>query len=269
MNNLVSFPGFNLSFDINPIAFTIAQKDIYWYGIIIAFGFYLATNYAMKMSKVFGLKSEDILDAILFATPISIICARIYYVAFSFDSYRDNLIDVFKIWEGGIAIYGAVIGGVLAFYFFAKFKKIKFAPLVDAGTSALLLGQAIGRWGNFVNKEAYGSETTSIFRMVFKNPTDMSIGYHPTFLYESIWNIIGFALLYIIAKKFYKFSGQIALSYMIWYGFGRGIIEGLRTDSLYFGFIRVSQLLGFITSVVGLIILFIMLKKEKKSNDIT
>lgn len=270
MNNIIGFPNLNLEFNINPVAFSIGSKPIYWYGIIIAIGFSLATLYVAKRSKTFGLVEDNIFDMLIYATPLAIICARIYYVAFSFDVYKDDFIGIFKIWEGGIAIYGAVLGGILGIYIYHKVSKVNFLALLDAGASAVILGQAIGRWGNFVNAEAYGAETTSFFMMTFGS----DIGYHPTFLYESIWNIIGFVILYLISKYFYSFKGQIFLSYVTWYGFGRGIIEGLRTDSLWFGAFRVSQVLGFITSLIGAISLIVLYKKSKNiqgefTNDIT
>ena len=268
MENLIAFPNLGLEFNINPVAFSIGDKPIYWYGIIIAFGFLLSALYASKRSPSFGLTEDNIMDSLFIAAPLGIICARIYYVAFSFDDYKDNLMDVFKIWEGGIAIYGGVIGGALGLYLYSKWKKLNFLSLIDIGACSLLLGQAIGRWGNFANAEAFGGETTSFLMMTFSGS---KIGYHPTFLYESVWNIIGFALMYIISKKFYSFKGQMALVYMAWYGFGRGIIEGLRTDSLWWGNFRVSQVLGFATSLIGIALIIYIVKfknKKGKNNDI-
>ena len=258
----ITFPNLGLDFNIDPVAFSIGSKPIYWYGIIIAFGFFISTVYAMKRSKTFGLTEDNILDMLLITAPIAIICARLYYVVFSLHLYKDNPLDIFKIWEGGLAIYGGVIGGVIGILIFSKVKKVDFLSLLDIGACSLLLGQAIGRWGNFVNAEAYGSETTSFFMMTFGK----GVGYHPTFLYESIWNIVGFGLMYLISKNAYKFKGQMVLVYMAWYGFGRGIIEGLRTDSLWWGSFRVSQMLGFITSIIG-ISLLIYFNFKKKSED--
>ncbi|MFI3227208.1 MAG: prolipoprotein diacylglyceryl transferase [Clostridia bacterium] len=256
MQNIITFPNLGLDFAINPIAFSIGQKHIYWYGIIIACGFFFATIYAMKRSSHFGMVEDDILDTVLLAAPVSIIFARLYYVLFSLELYN-SFVDIFKVWEGGLAIYGGVIGGALSFFIISKLKKVNFLSLLDIGACSILLGQAIGRWGNFINAEAYGAETTSLFMMTFGG----EIGYHPTFLYESVWNFIGFLLLYIVSKYFYRFRGQMALSYLIWYGFGRGFIEGLRTDSLWLGSFRISQVLGFVTCAIASVILIYLLKK--------
>lgn len=266
MEKYIAFPGLGLEFHINPIAITIFSHPIYWYGIILTSALLLSALYAMKRCKTFGFENEDdIIDVVLIAAPLGFIMARIYYVVFSFENYKDNLIDIFKIWEGGIAIYGGVIGGALGLFIYAKWKKINFLKLLDLGACSILLGQAIGRWGNFVNVEAYGGETTSIFRMVIREGADMSVGVQPTFLYESVWNIIGFAILYFVSKKAYKFVGQMALLYVSWYGLGRAVIEGMRSDSLYFGTFRVSQVLGVITSVVG-ILAFIYFWRKQEGN---
>lgn len=259
MNN-INFPNLGLEFSINPIAFSVLGKPIYWYGIIIAIAFFVSTSYAMKRSKTFGLTEDNILDTILVAGPISIVFARIYFVIFSLHLY-DSFWDYFKIWEGGIAIYGGVIGGALGLFIMSKVKKFDFLSILDVGACSLLLGQAIGRWGNFVNAEAYGGETTSLFMMTFGG----EIGYHPTFLYESIWNITGFIVMYYFSKKFYTFRGQMALIYLIWYGLGRGFIEGLRTDSLWIGNFRISQVLGFATFFIATFLL-IYLTKYPKNN---
>lgn len=273
MEKYVAFPSFGIELTFNSIMFSIGPISVHWYGFIITLGIVLSVIYAMKRSKTFGIENPDtVLDMVLLAIPVAFICARLYYVVFSWEKYKNNLLDVFAIWEGGIAIYGGVIGGALGIYIFSKMKKISFLSLLDLGACSILLGQAIGRWGNFANVEAYGGETSSLFRMVIRQGTDMSVGVQPTFLYESVWNIIGFIILYLVSKNIYKFKGQMTLCYMIWYGFGRGIIEGLRTDSLYFGAFRVSQVLGFTTSAIGLIVLIFILMKRKKigdKNDIT
>lgn len=260
MQNIITFPNLGLDLSINPVAFNVGQKPIYWYGIIIAFGFLFSTIYGMKRSENFGIKEDDVLDTILLAAPVAIVCARLYYVLFSLNQYN-NFVDIFKVWEGGLAIYGGVIGGALAFSITSRVKKINFLSLLDLGACCILLGQAIGRWGNFVNAEAFGAETTSFLMMTFGG----EVGYHPTFLYESVWNIIGFALMYLISKNFYRFRGQMSLIYLIWYGFGRGLIEGLRTDSLWWGNFRVSQALGFGTCIIASILLIYLLKNPKES----
>lgn len=258
MINYVSFPNLGLEFNINPVAFSIGAKNIYWYGIIMAISYFAGIFYALKRCNNFGIEEETISDSILIIVPVSLICARLYYVMFSLHLY-DSFWDIFKVWEGGIAIYGGVIGGALGLFITSKWKKIKFISFLDLGACSLLLGQAIGRWGNFVNAEAYGSQTDSLFMMSFGT----EIGYHPTFLYESVWNFLGFIAMYIISKHFYKFEGQMSLIYLIWYGFGRTFIEGLRVDSLWFGNFRVSQVLAFITFVFASILLIYLLKKPK------
>lgn len=259
MQNFISFPNLNLSFNINPVAFSVGQKPIYWYGILIALGFLLSTFYAMKRSPKFGFNEDIILDTLILVIPLSIICARIYFVVFSLHLY-DNFWDIFKIWEGGIAIYGGVIGGIIGFFISSKIKKVDFLALLDVGACSILLGQAIGRWGNFVNAEAYGSQTNSLFMMTFGS----EIGFHPTFLYESVWNIVGFVLLYVISNKYYIFQGQMSLCYLSWYGFGRAIIEGLRTDSLWFGNFRVSQILAIVTFIISTATLIYLIKNPQK-----
>lgn len=263
MKNLITFPNLGLEFLIDPVAITIGPKPIYWYGIIIAMAFLFASIYAMKRSEYFSLNEDIMLDTVLVVAPLSIICARLYYVIFSLHLY-DSFWDIFKVWEGGMAIYGGVIGGAIALYIASRWKKVEFLALLDIGACSVLLGQAIGRWGNFVNAEAYGAETNSWLMMTFGG----DVGYHPTFLYESLWNFTGFIMMYVFSKKMYTFRGQMALIYLSWYGFGRGIIEGLRTDSLYIGNFRVSQLLGFATYLVcsGLLIYFS--KKPVKSLQI-
>ena len=251
--NHIAFPGLGLEFTIDPVAFSIGAKPIYWYAIIIAAGFLLAAAYAMRRAKSLGVDSDRLLDALIWAVPISIICARLYYVAFEFERYRDDPISILYIWEGGIAIYGAVIGAIITFAIYCKVKKQNLPAMLDVGALGLLIGQAIGRWGNFVNGEAYGTATDLPWRMVVNG-----VLAHPTFLYESLWNVLGFVLLHFRSKH-RKFKGEIFLLYVAWYGLGRGIIEGLRTDSLYIAGtgLRVSQLLGFATCLVAAVILFI------------
>ncbi len=259
MNN-VSFPGLGLEFNINPVAFSIGSKEIYWYALIIVAGFLLATYYGMKRAESFGADKEKILDALLIAVPAAIICARAYYVIFEFDNYRDNLISVLYIWEGGIAIYGAIIGAAVSFAIYAKVTKTELLPMFDIGALGLMIGQSIGRWGNFVNGEAYGSPTDLPWRMVVNG-----VVAHPTFLYESIWNAIGFVILHFYSKH-RKFKGEIFFLYVAWYGLGRFFIEGLRTDSLYIANtgIRVSQLIGGLAFIVSVVILIILYKNGGK-----
>lgn len=257
----VIFPGLgNISLEMNPVAFTLFGRGVAWYGIIIAAGFLLAALYVLRRAPSFGLNEDIVIDAMLWATPVAIICARAYYVTFNFDLYRDDPLSMLYIWEGGLAIYGGVIGALLTLAVFCKLRHVKFGALADLGAMGLLIGQIIGRWGNFVNCEAHGGETTLPWRMVITyspESADLAVGYHPTFLYESLWNLLGFVLIHFYSKKHRKFRGEICLMYITWYGLGRGFIEGLRTDSLYFfgTNMRVSQFVGFASFIVGLALL--------------
>lgn len=260
----IIFPNLNLSFDINPVAFSIGNKDIYWYGIIITLGIVLALFLAWKNRDKQKIKWDDVTDFVLFAVPIGIICARLYYVIFKWEYYSKNLAEIFKIWNGGLAIYGGVIGGILTAIVFCKIKKINFLELCDYCAPYLALCQSIGRWGNFVNREAYGQITNSFFKMgIFDSATNEYIFVQPTFLYESICTFIIFLILMKINKN-KKFSGQSFYLYMISYGIARAFIEGLRSDSLYIGDIRVSQLLSLLFSTIFAIIYFFTVKKSKK-----
>lgn len=264
----ISFPGLGIG-DFTPpriLPFTILGKEIYLYGVIIAVGFLLGILYLRSCCKRFGTNFDLVTDAILFAVPIAIICARIYYVAFEWENYKDNPISVLYIWQGGIAIYGGVIGAVIGLILFAKVKKQKLTPYLDMAGLGLLIGQFIGRWGNFFNREAHGGEITdNFFLRMGLTGTDGVVRYwHPTFLYESIWNFIGFILLHFLSRK-RKFDGQVFLWYVAWYGLGRVWIEGLRTDSLYLPgtSIRVSQLLAGISCLAAAgILIYVQLKKK-------
>ncbi len=266
----ISFPGLGIE-SINPpqtLPFTIFGKEIYLYGIVIAFGFLLAILYVRKRAKEFGTNFDLITDAILFAVPLAIICARIYYVAFQWEHYKDDPISALYIWQGGIAIYGGVIGAILGLILFSKLRKQKLTPYLDVMALGLLIGQCIGRWGNFFNREAYGEIIYNHFflRMGIEKIPDSGIFqyWHPTFLYESLWNFVGFFLLHFLSKK-RKYDGQTFLQYLAWYGLGRVWIEGLRTDSLYLGGtgLRVSQLLAGASFIVAVgVMLYIRLFKE-------
>ena len=264
----ISFPGLGIE-GINPprtLPFTIAGKEIYYYGLIIALGFLLAILYARKRVKEFGTNFDLVTDAILWAAPTAIVCARIYYVVFRWDLYRDNPITALYIWQGGIAIYGAVIGAILGLVLFSRVHKQKLPPYLDIMALGLLIGQLIGRWGNFFNREAHGAEILNNFflRMGIEEAGGFVRYWHPTFLYESLWNLIGFILLHFLSKK-RKYDGQTFLQYVAWYGLGRVWIEGLRTDSLYLGStgIRVSQLLAGVSFVAAVgVMLYIRLFKN-------
>ena len=256
--NHVAFPGLGLDFTINREAFSLFGKSIYWYAIIIAVGFLVAAVYVVKRSKQFGIQEDNLLDALICAVPTAIVFARLYYVIFNFDIYRNDPIRILYIWEGGIAIYGGIIGAIIAVAIYCKVKHVKLSAMLDLGALGLLIGQCIGRWGNFVNGEAYGIKTDLPWRMeIFDVDAMARIAVHPAFLYESLWNLLGFVLLHFRSKH-RKFSGEIFLLYIAWYGLGRGFIEGLRTDSLYFmnTGLRVSQFLGFASCLVAIVVLF-------------
>ena len=202
--NRIGFPGLNLEFSINPVAFTVFDWDIHWYGIIIASGLMLAVLVANHLAKKEGLGKDVITDVVIYSLPVAVICARAYYVIFNFSSYRDNLWDIFKIWNGGIAIYGAIIGAVATAYVYCRVTKTDFKKLSDIGAIGLLIGQTVGRWGNFVNGEAYGSATTLPWRMDIYGK---ALGVHPTFLYESLWNLVTLCVLLVFFRK-KKFDGR-------------------------------------------------------------
>lgn len=242
----IQFP--SLGLELNPPrGFELFGFSIYFYGIIIAVGLLLAVIYGLRRRHQFGLKEDDILDGVLWIVPFAILCARAYYCLFSWSEFKDNPISVLYIWQGGIAIYGGVLGTVLGIMIFCLIKRIKLGAVLDLVALGFLIGQSIGRWGNFFNREAFGAETESFFRMGLFNTVSQSYEYyHPTFLYESVWNLMGFVLLHFLSKK-RRYDGQIALGYVAWYGLGRTFIEGLRMDSLMLGSFRVSQLLAAVS----------------------
>ena len=250
----ISFP--SLGLEMNPIrSFSIGPLEIHLYGVIIALGLLLAVLYACRRSKAFGIKDDDILAGVLWVTPFSILCARLDYCIFSWEQYASDPVSILYIWEGGLAIYGGVLGALIGVAVFCRYKKIKVTALLDLVSLGFLIGQCLGRWGNFFNREAFGAETDSFLRMGLFNPvTGVTTYHHPTFLYESLWNLAGFLLLHFLSKK-RKYDGQIALGYVAWYGLGRAFIEGLRTDSLYWGPFRVSQLLAGISCFAALVVL--------------
>ena len=253
----ISFP--SLGIEVDPSrTLSLGPLTIHYYGLIIACGLMLAVMYCCKRSGEFGLKEDDILDGVLWVTPFAICCARAYYVAFSWEEYAANPITALYIWNGGIAIYGGVLGAILGMAVLCKVKKVKFATVLDLIMLGFLIGQCIGRWGNFFNREAFGAPTGSFLRMGLMNKfTGSWEYYHPTFLYESIWNFCGFVLLHFLSKR-RQYDGQIALCYAAWYGLGRVWIEGLRMDSLYLGPFRVSQLLAGFSCIAAVSVLIYM-----------
>ncbi len=262
MINVITFPRLGLSFTINRAAINIGSFSIYWYGLLITFGMLLAILYGIRESKKSGISSDDFFNMLIIAIPVSIICARAYYVIFSWDMYKNNILDIFDIRGGGLAIYGGVIGAALTVIIYCRTKKLNLGTVLDMLAVGLLIGQAIGRWGNFVNGEAFGATTSLPWGMTIQ--TDGKViaeSVHPTFFYESVWNFIGVGVL-LLYKKHKRFSGELFCAYMVWYGAGRTIIEGLRADSLYLGPIRVSQLLAAMTVIVGIILIICLRKRE-------
>ncbi|MDQ0161974.1 prolipoprotein diacylglyceryl transferase [Aeribacillus alveayuensis] len=244
---------------IDRIAFELGPIQVYWYGVIIGIGALIGLWLAVRESERRGLHKDVFVDLVLFAIPIAIICARIYYVIFQWDYYSQNLSDIPKIWQGGLAIHGGLIGAILTGWVFARVKKLSFWQLVDIAAPSIILGQAIGRWGNFINQEAHGGPVSREFLENLFLPdfiiNQMYIDgqyYHPTFLYESIWNIIGFLLL-ILLRRMNLRRGELFLSYVIWYSIGRFFIEGMRTDSLMLTeTLRMAQVISIVLIIAAI-----------------
>lgn len=267
----VQFPALGWEFTINRVALSIGGFNIYWYGVIIATGMLLALLFAFRTATDFGIDSDRLVDVVAVGTVMAIVCARVYYVAMAPFEYQ-SIWEMIDIRQGGIAIYGAVIGAFIFGGLAAKWRKVPLLPLFDLASMGFLIGQGIGRWGNFVNQEAFGTNTTLPWGMYSEGTeaylksmqvtlkagvtVDPALPVHPTFLYESIWCLVGFAMLAALIKR-RKFNGQIFLSYAVWYGLGRSWIEGLRTDSLLIGStgLRASQLFAIVTVLVSLVLL--------------
>ena len=262
----VSFPGLGLEFTINRVAFSIGGFDIYWYALCIASGVILALFYAYFNAKRFSVDVDKLINCFIVGMITAILGARIYYVAFKWDYFSQNPSDILNIRDGGIAIYGAIIGALLGGLTVARIQKMKLLPVLDLAMICFLIGQAVGRWGNFMNQEAYGVETDSLFRMVSEGTHNVAV--HPCFLYESVWCALGVLVLHIFSKKWQKYFGQVSLLYMVWYGLERTFVEGLRTDSLYLPFMignyqpRVSQVLSFVLVIAGIVMLIVFRNKD-------
>lgn len=265
---------FGLKLAVNRVAFSIPigdrHWDVYWYGIIIALGFLLALIYGMKNAKRFGLNTDRMLDVVLVTVPVAILCARLYYVIFDGEKL-ENIGDFFGFGDSsgfaGLAIYGGVIGAFVTGAVMCKLRKVNILDMFDIASIGFLIGQGVGRWGNFINQEAYGSFTNSSWWGMQSDITVSEMGQglvHPCFLYESIWCIAGFFILNYLSKK-RIFSGQIVLCYCAWYGFGRGFIELLRTDSLMLGGIRVSALLSFVLCITAVTLLAVITRRLKEN----
>ena len=252
-DSVISFPALG-NFSLNPPSyFTVFGRPIYFYGVLIALGFLLAILYCSRHAPDFGIKPDDFYDLMLWLIPLCIVGARLYFVAFRWSDYADDPASILAVWEGGLAIYGGIIAGVVCIVFVCRHKKIPIPAMLDLSVYGLLIGQILGRWGNFMNREAFGAETTIFCRMGLTDPAGHTIYVHPTFLYESLWNLIGLIFLIVFRNKGKRrYDGQCALLYFFWYGLGRAWIEGLRTDSLYLGStgIRVSQALSLLLVLV-------------------
>lgn len=288
---IIQFPGLGWEFEINPTAFTVFGFSVQWYGLIIAFGLLLAVLYCFPRMKKFGIDPERAVDAVIGGVIGGIVGARLYFVAMKWENYKkDNFIDTFlaviNTRKGGLAIYGGIIGAVIVGLIVCRIRKIKIFPMLDISAMGFLIGQGIGRWGNFVNQEAFGINTDSVFGMtggriqqVINN--QMQIGgemyenglemlwdkpVHPCFLYESVWCLLGFAVL-AFYYKYRKYDGQIVLIYLAWYGAERAVVEGLRTDSLMIGNIRISQLVSVIILTASIILQIIISLRVKRDPE--
>ena len=290
----VYFGGIDTGFDVSSVfcEFSIGSNliQIRWYGVIIALGFTLAALFGGRIAYTWRMNLSKMIDVLIYGTFGGIIGARAYYVIFQWDYYKLNPAEIFEIWNGGLAIYGGIIGGLIAGFITCKLEKINFYNLLDLVGMSLLIGQGIGRWGNYANQEAFGVFTNGNYGMMsekvvsyieknaekygLESVVDIAnhievhdLYVHPTFFYEFVWCMAGFGILYLILKKFRKFSGQLFLCYGIWYGTGRAIFEGLRTDSLYIGStdIRVSQVLSLAIVAVCAMILVVKLVKNHKN----
>ena len=270
----IRFPGLfgDWEFTLSSTAFRIGGKAIYWYGILIALGVVLALWFCMTQKEKYGISEDDLLDAVLWGVPLSVVGARVYYVIFYLDIFKkaDGSFDwgsAVAIWDGGLAIYGAVIAAFLVGLVLSRRKGFKLGAMTDLIVMGFLIGQAVGRWGNFMNREAFGAETTLPWRMELVTKTGELVDVHPTFLYESLWNVAGLLLIALVVSRVRRFDGQNTWCYFLWYGLGRFWIEGLRTDSLYLfdwtiggAPIRVSQALSLVMVLVSAFMLVYHLK---------
>ena len=250
--SVISFPSLGIEWD--PVrTLDLGPVSIHLYGLIIATGLLLAVLYGCRRCSQFGIIEDTLTDGVLWVTPFAFLCARLYYCIFYWEQggYAANPLSILYVWEGGLAIYGGVIGAILGIIVFCKVKKISIGAVLDIVALGFLIGQTMGRWGNFFNREAFGAETDSFLRMGLYNVvTGVTEYHHPTFLYESAWNLVGFIALHFLSKR-RQYDGQVALGYAAWYGLGRVFIEGLRTDSLYIGAFRVSQLVAAASFVLA------------------
>lgn len=267
---IISFPMFGENFAINPpYCINIGNFCIYFYGIIIALGLLLALVYGVRNGKRLDIEADTIYDLVIWGVIAAVICARLYYCVFNWSDYAANPAKIFAIRDGGLAIYGGIIGAIIAVWIRCRMKKISIFPALDIMSFGLLIGQFIGRWGNFFNREAFGYETDVFCRMgLTLNGSTMYV--HPTFLYESLWNVIGFIAMHFYSKKHRKYKGQFFILYVFWYGLGRAWIEGMRSDSLWLipDVIRISQLIAAISCIAALVIYILNARRLKAGRKV-
>ncbi len=275
MKHWISFPGLKIEpFVVDPVAFNLFGRDIMWYGVIICLGMLLAISYAYYRFKKESFTEDEFTNYVVFLIPISVICARLYYVIFDPTPNYHSFIDVIAIWRGGIGIYGAIIGGAIVSIIYAKIIKKPILKLLDCVAPAVMIGQIIGRWGNFVNAEAHGGITNLPWRMGIAPyheglpfSQEYMVYYHPTFLYESLWNTLGFLIAHFVVTKRKKTDGNVTFFYFAWYGLGRGFIELLRTDSLRIFGMKVSALVGFACAIIFGMLFIKNVRREKNGNN--
>ncbi len=284
--NHISFPGIGIEpVAVDKTAFSVFGIDVAWYGLLITCGMVLAVLYALWIGKKKeGIKNDDVLDLAIYVVLFGVLGARLFYVIFEWDQYfvisggffanvLETAKNIVNIRSGGLAIFGGIIGGLVTAFFVAKRKKIPFLKFFDLLAPCVLIGQIIGRWGNFINMEVYGAETESFLRMGlhYVNSAGEIIRetfVHPLFLYESAWNLLGLVLIHCLFMK-KKFDGQLFCTYMVWYGFGRMILEGMRDPeyNLMLGGLRVSQLVGLTALVLGVVLMIVFVKSARKKAD--
>lgn len=248
----------------DPIAFEIFGYSVRWYGVLISLAILLGVFMALKRGEKKNIIGDDLLDVLIVAIPCAIIGARMWYVLFSLDYYLQEPSEIIAVWHGGLGIHGGIIGGIIGGYIVCKRKKMPFLTVLDVVAPAFPLGQAIGRWGNFFNQEAYGRETSLPWAITVNDPVKGLIQVHPTFFYESMWNLLVFGLILFYEKKYKKSEGELIAVYAIAYSIGRFFIEGLRTDSLYFMGLRTAQLISMGAIIIGVLLLVKLRKKTKR-----
>lgn len=269
-NSVISFPFLGLSHLDPPASFSLFGREIYLYGVVIALSFIFGILYSAKRAPEFGIHPDSFYDLMIWLIPLSILGARLYFVAFQADYYLQHPKEILAVWEGGLAIYGGLIAGFITMLLFCRLRKISFPAMLDVSSFGVLIGQSLGRWGNFFNREAFGAQTDIFCRMGLTDPSGSTVYVHPTFLYESLWNFTGFLLLVFFSKTGRRrYNGQLILLYLFWYGLGRSWIEGLRTDSLYLWNtgIRVSQLLSICLVLICGAVLFINRHRQSLSQS--